>query len=821
MRARASWPRWGSGRRSARSWWCAAAGVAALAAVPGAAQATPWLTPGPTLQATGGAFGSVVADVNGDHVEDLVADSITNAGELVVFLGTGTGGFGAGTAYLASSGSQFPVAADFDGDGAVDLAVAGVTGDVSVLLGHGDGTFAPAVHYAAPRSYALTVADVDGDGVPDLIADVYSTSRLQILLGDGDGTFTLPADMAAPAQPVRTAVGDLDGDGDADLVTAGLNDHALDVRLGHGDGTFTPGPVPAPFAVSPMYVAMADVDHDGDQDVVAVDNSGTISVLLGHGDGTLTAGQTIATGLSPQDVAFGDLDGDGAPDLAFTNWAVDGQLVTYLGQPDGTFSPGPAIPAAGPLPFSASIGDLDGDGHDDLAVTNGDPDGTITTFLGHDDPAAPVTTDDVPAFSSAPVAVTLAADDGSDPGAAGVAHTYYTVGANPPAPTTADAEYDPTQRPVLDDGERISYFSTDNAGNVESVRTSGALHIDTAAPTTTDDVPRSPQAEPVAITLTAGDGPGGSGVAHTYYTVGADPLAPTAADAEYDPAHKPVLHGGERISYFSTDHVGNAERVRVSRAVEAPPAVDAPPAVVAPPPPAGVTAITATIAGRRDGAGRQPLVLLDGTAPVGCEADAGTIATCRVMIASMVPLLDAGGHRVAVGTILATGSAPAGAASAATLSSALVLTAAGRSTLARHPLGITARATLTSADAGGHPLSAALTVRIMRSGTLALRLPARAAKLPARILALLDRLVQTMPGATDVRCTATTDPQGSAAADRARTRTLARAACARLLHDGLRATTSSAGTGHDHLRASNRTAEGRGANRRLRIQITV
>jgi hypothetical protein len=174
--------------------------------------------------------------------------------------------------------------------------------------------------------------------------------------------------------------------------------------------------------------------------------------------------------------------------------------------------------------------------------------------------AGPTTTDNVPgSWQAHDVPVTLTA---TDPFSA-VTATYYTVGVDPPDPTTASSLYDPADKPVLTDGEEIKYFSVDAGGVTEPVRTSTVAQVDTAPPTTTDNVPTGFTSGPDTVTLTPDDG-AGSGVAATYYTVGVDPPDPTTASSLYDPADKPVLTDGEEIKYFSVDNVGNVEDVRTS-----------------------------------------------------------------------------------------------------------------------------------------------------------------------------------------------------------------------------------------------------------------
>ncbi|MEA2201689.1 MAG: thermitase, partial [Solirubrobacteraceae bacterium] len=171
----------------------------------------------------------------------------------------------------------------------------------------------------------------------------------------------------------------------------------------------------------------------------------------------------------------------------------------------------------------------------------------------HIDRSAPTTTDDVPsAYVNHDVTVTLSA---SDTGGSGVDKTYYTTDGS--TPTTSSSVYNPASKPVLtSDGQKVTYFSTDKAGNAESAH-SATAHIDRSAPTTTDDVPSAYVNHDVTVTLSVSD-TGGSGVDKTYYTT--DGSTPTTSSSVYNPASKPVLTSdGQTIKYFSTDKAGNAE----------------------------------------------------------------------------------------------------------------------------------------------------------------------------------------------------------------------------------------------------------------------
>jgi hypothetical protein len=190
----------------------------------------------------------------------------------------------------------------------------------------------------------------------------------------------------------------------------------------------------------------------------------------------------------------------------------------------------------------------------------GNAEAVQTSTTAKVDQNAPSTSDDVPTtWSTGPRTVHLTASDSQS----GVSQTYYTIGTSPATPTASSPEYDAGNPPTLQDGEAIKYFSVDNVGNVEAVRTSNAAKVDGTAPVTGDDVTSAWAPDDVTVTLTAFDP--GSGVAHTYYAING---TPTAGSSEYDAASKPELGNGDTISYFSVDEAGNTEAVRTSVAAQ-------------------------------------------------------------------------------------------------------------------------------------------------------------------------------------------------------------------------------------------------------------
>jgi hypothetical protein len=300
-------------------------------------------------------------------------------------------GFIAPLSFDAGNEPSSVAVGDFNGDGIPDLAVANrYSNTVSVLLGHGDGTFGPAVSYAA-GSYpdAVAVGDFTGNGVADLAVGNFNNATVSVLLGNGDGSFQPAVNYAAGGTPFWLAVGDFTGDGTLDLVTANKNSATVSVLLGHGDGTFRPA---VNYAVggTAVSVTVGDFQGDGVADL-AVANDGNIigqhigvSVLLGHGDGTFGAAVSYPAGSYPNDVAVGDFNGDGVPDLAVTNFATNGPVDALLGNGDGSFQPAVSY-AAGFEPLTLAVGDFNGDGHTDLAVANYSGPDTVSVLLGNGD----------------------------------------------------------------------------------------------------------------------------------------------------------------------------------------------------------------------------------------------------------------------------------------------------------------------------------------------------------------------------------------------------------------------------------------------------
>jgi len=252
----------------------------------------------------------------------------------------------------------------------------------------GDASYsAPGLISTSPVAPIIT-ADFNGDGIPDvaILGPTSSGLALSIFLGRPDGTFAPRTDYSV--QAAGFTVGDFNGDGKLDvIVVSSIYSPAASILLGNGDGTLQP-PVPLNQSIGSGYSAgpSADFNGDGKLDLllVAPGSGGTIAILLGNGDGTFRPPVTYSVPIATY-LVLGDLNGDGKPDIAISGGiSGSGEVSILINNGDGTFK--------GPVSYSISgnvqalaAADLNADGNLDLVVPTGGSSAAISVLRGNGD----------------------------------------------------------------------------------------------------------------------------------------------------------------------------------------------------------------------------------------------------------------------------------------------------------------------------------------------------------------------------------------------------------------------------------------------------
>lgn len=340
-------------------------------------------TAGATVSTQNDPTAIVAGDFNRDGFTDL---AVMNAGSGTVSIlrGQGNGDFTPNAnihvGAAAGTGSNDLLAMDIGGNGRLDLITANpLSNQVAVLLNRANGTFEAVENYAVPNAPDyLAVGDFNRDGKPDLVVTQNGGAAVSILTNNTLPT-TQPGGRNFIAPHILThghgnmadgiAVADFNHDGIPDIATSYLEDNTVQVLLGNGGSNFQAASV-YPVGKQPYWVVAADLNNDGYPDLITANTTdGTISVLMNKADGSGTFQPAVSypVGNLPYQLAVGDLNGDGIPDIAVADYGANTVTILY-GSTSGTFG-NPQTLSTCTNPYGVAIGDFRHSGQNDVAVT--------------------------------------------------------------------------------------------------------------------------------------------------------------------------------------------------------------------------------------------------------------------------------------------------------------------------------------------------------------------------------------------------------------------------------------------------------------------
>jgi len=279
---------------------------------------------------------------------------------------------------------------DIDGDGKADIATANnfsisnSPASVSILRNTGSNgkiSFDKNVDLATgSMTYSIAAGDLNGDGKPDLVSTSIVDKTVSVLKNistAGNISFAAKVDFATGINPFSVGIGDFDKDGKPDLVVANYLSNTISIfknTSNNGSISFAPK-TDLNTALGPYRVIVRDLDGDGKSDLAVSNNlSNSVSVFRNtSNNGSISFAPKVdfTAGSQPEGISSGDLDGDGNPDLLVVNHLTGSVSIYRNTSSAGTisFTTGSPINVFYKYPHNVAVGDMNGDGKLEVAVT--------------------------------------------------------------------------------------------------------------------------------------------------------------------------------------------------------------------------------------------------------------------------------------------------------------------------------------------------------------------------------------------------------------------------------------------------------------------
>ncbi len=311
------------------------------------------------------------ADFDGDGDVDVVA-SVSWNDVIMRYENLGAGAFGPGTVVTSLVNAPRTVKAlDMDGDGDVDLA-SGSLGDDKIAWYANDGTGnlgAQQVMALVYPVYTASFSDLDGDGDVDILSNSIVDDQIVWFENDGSVQFGAAQVIGGVDGANHACAADIDGDGDNDVVATSAIVEDVRWYANDGSGGFGSAQIISPGVDYGKFVSAADMDGDGDIDVLSASSlDDKIAWYANDGSGGFGTQQIITTDADfAQWVGTGDLDGDGDLDVVSTSW-YDDKVAWYTNDGAGGFGPQIILTTSTGALSEVAAADIDGDGDPDVVA---------------------------------------------------------------------------------------------------------------------------------------------------------------------------------------------------------------------------------------------------------------------------------------------------------------------------------------------------------------------------------------------------------------------------------------------------------------------